>query len=308
MPHNSQAHPDTFGDSRHLLHSQQKASISSAYAFTVRRSYSHARRALQRWFMSACVARCPQFRNRALGAFFIVGLCVGLVIAERVYISKGGSVPKPRILQTQYDVHHKRTLAASLPKIHSSVHSQGNNGEIQSTPLDQPAKNDLEALLRKIAPTKEVLVAVANKGTLWGAPSMLETFLNGVKNSGVSNHLVMALDKETTDWCAAHGFNAYNLDLEIHKVRLSSDTHTHHAYSHTPSSYLAAPHSPAEKGCLWPCRDLASEPGGERKRYCHANGSLHGAMVQVQVVWLHVCVCVCVCVHVCTLTGTRRHR
>lgn len=30
-----------------------------------------------------------------------------------------------------------------------------------------PARNDLEALLRKVAPKKEVLVAVANKNVNW---------------------------------------------------------------------------------------------------------------------------------------------
>ncbi len=44
------------------------------------------------------------------------------------------------------------------------------------------------------------MLAVANKNTLWGG--MLETFTNGFKKAGVSNHLILALDDETKKWCA----------------------------------------------------------------------------------------------------------
>ena len=67
----------------------------------------------------------------------------------------------------------------------------------------------------QVAPKREVLLAVANKNTLWGG--MLETFTNGFKKSGVNNHLILALDDETKKWCEEHGINAYKMDLQVHK-------------------------------------------------------------------------------------------
>lgn len=161
-------------------------------------------------------------RNRALIAFFVVGLCIGLVVAERVYISRGGSVPKPRMLQTDYDKHHK----AGKTQVHLAV-GGADPGAITSRPDDQPARNPLEEKLRKVAPTREVLVAVANKNTMWDG--MLQTFLSGVKRAGVNNHLIIALDQETTTWAEKNGYNAFLHDVQVHKAQ--QGTGDNHAVS-----------------------------------------------------------------------------
>ncbi len=170
-----------------------------------------------------------QVRNRALLSFFVVGLCVGLMVAERVYLSRGGAVPKPRILQTEYDRqqrHHH--LGAGSAAGGARVLTAGDRlgaaaravdpAAILPLPEDQPPRDDLEAQLRVVAPSHEVLVAVANKNT-WQGDGMLLTFLNGVRNAGVKNHLVVAIDHETKDWCDKNGFHAWYLDLQVHKVR-----------------------------------------------------------------------------------------
>lgn len=162
--------------------------------------------------------RCspPQARNTALASVFIVGLCIGLIVSERVYISRGGHVPKPRFLRTHHDSNAKQL--ASIQTVSSVSSTSGKSGSAGSSQFDYTGepRNDLEIYLRSIAPEKEVLVAVANKNVNWDG--MLATFCQGVKDSGIKNHLILALDQETKDWADNLGYHAYIMPLEVHKV------------------------------------------------------------------------------------------
>lgn len=160
-----------------------------------------------------------QARNTVMLSIFVVGLCIGMIIAERVYISRGGRVPKPRFLQTHHDALQKiGTGNGKTVSKGGSITAKGSsNSKLVEYSDSAPPRNDLEELLRKIAPQKEVMVAVANKNVNWDG--MLATFCKGVKDAGVTNHLILALDQETKDWCAQNGYNAYLLKLEVHAVR-----------------------------------------------------------------------------------------
>ncbi|GFH25286.1 glycosyltransferase, partial [Haematococcus lacustris] len=152
-------------------------------------------------------------RNGALLAIFLVGLCIGVVVAERVYIARGGRVPKPRFLRTHHD--SLRSIFPSADHASSGNTAAAESGALPAYSNSLPPRNDLEELLRKIAPKKEVLVAVANKNVNWDG--MLATFTNGIKAAGISNHLIVALDQETKSWADVKGINAYLLNLEVHK-------------------------------------------------------------------------------------------
>eukprot|EP00955_Chlamydomonas_euryale_P001481 16862-Chlamydomonas_euryale.AAC.5 len=56
---------------------------------------------------------------------------------------------------------------------------------------------------------------VSNKNYLWGSPPMLKTFTDGFKRAGVSNHLILALDKDTFNWCEENNINVHLLKLEV---------------------------------------------------------------------------------------------
>jgi hypothetical protein len=150
-------------------------------------------------------------RNKGLYAFFIIGLCGGMVLAEQLYVQRSRS-------------QLERQLTATQTTTGDEIMSKATSTKIDFT---KPARNDLEELLRKVAPQQEVLLAVANKNTLWGG--MLETFTNGFKDTGVKNHLILALDEETKKWCEEHGINAYLLSLEVHKAQ--AGTGDNHAVS-----------------------------------------------------------------------------
>lgn len=155
-------------------------------------------------------------RSKGLVTMFLISLCLGMVVAERLYISRrGGGLMAASTAAAAQLVHlgHRKVSAGS-----------GAPGEYHG-----PPRNDLEELLRKIAPSKEVLVAVSNKNYLWGSPAMLNTFTSGFARAKISNHLVLALDEETKRWCDEHKVNAYLLQLEVHKAQ--ANTGENHAVS-----------------------------------------------------------------------------
>ena len=111
-------------------------------------------------------AAAQQARNYAVASVFLVGLCIGVIISERVYIQKGGHVPKPRFLQTRLDsAQHAITLGraggpakagADAATATAATTAAGATNSLTSYPDSKPPRNDLEAMLRKIAPKKEV--------------------------------------------------------------------------------------------------------------------------------------------------------
>lgn len=68
----------------------------------------------------------------------------------------------------------------------------------------------------QIAPTKEVLVGVSNINPL--REGMLDTFLWSVKQAGVKNYLIVALDQETAADLTARGYNAFYMPIQVGRV------------------------------------------------------------------------------------------
>ncbi|KXZ46748.1 hypothetical protein GPECTOR_41g713 [Gonium pectorale] len=144
-------------------------------------------------------------RYTVLATFFAIGVCLGVIISERVYVQKRALLPQPRQLVSQMAnaMHHVGHHAPAAPR------------------------NELEAYLMKIAPQKELLLAVANKNTMWDG--MLDTFTQGFKRAQVPNHMVLALDRETEKWCQQNGINAFFMNLTIAKSQ--QGTGDNHAVS-----------------------------------------------------------------------------
>mmetsp|Transcript_6937 Transcript_6937/g.11803 ORF Transcript_6937/g.11803 Transcript_6937/m.11803 type:complete len:388 (-) Transcript_6937:991-2154(-) len=165
-------------------------------------------------------------RNIALVTVFVVGLCIGVVLAERVYIQRGGKLPKPKFLMTHHDSLARSTEETGSPSRSNLVTIQAAN-KLSSYSDSSPPRNELERQLRLVAPSKEVMVAVANKNVNWDG--MLATFCAGLKAAGIQNHLIVALDQETKSWADQNGFNAYLMDLAI--VKAQAGTGDNHAVS-----------------------------------------------------------------------------
>jgi hypothetical protein len=48
---------------------------------------------------------------------------------------------------------------------------------------------------------------------------MLDTFLSGVKQAGVTNYLVVALDQETASDLTGRGLNAFYMPIQVREVQ-----------------------------------------------------------------------------------------
>jgi hypothetical protein len=149
-----------------------------------------------------------QSRNQVLAAVFTVGLCLGLIISERLYLSTNTE----DILR-----------GTALP----NKAQQGGNPAVAALIAKSPQMKELKAYLEKIAPTKEVLIGVSNMNPL--REGMLETFLKGIKQAKVSNYVIVALDTETTDALKAKDINVFYMPVEIPKSQ--ADTGSNHAVS-----------------------------------------------------------------------------
>eukprot|EP00882_Tetradesmus_deserticola_P013746 GHRQ01014596.1.p1 GENE.GHRQ01014596.1~~GHRQ01014596.1.p1 ORF type:complete len:291 (+),score=114.92 GHRQ01014596.1:606-1478(+) len=85
----------------------------------------------------------------------------------------------------------------------------------------------LEQYLLRVAPSREVLVGVSNINPL--REGMLETFLKGVQQAGVSNYVVVALDEETERELKFSNVNVLYMPLQISKSQ--AETGDNHAVS-----------------------------------------------------------------------------
>ncbi|KAG1676624.1 hypothetical protein FOA52_008753 [Chlamydomonas sp. UWO 241] len=152
---------------------------------------------------------------------FAIGCFVGFIASDRLAVlnGPGSNAGAPAKFVVAGVVQDRATLAPA-----AAVGGCGEFPEYMGEP-----RNELEAVLRNIAPTKEVLAAVANKNYLWGNPPMMETFTKGFKRAGVSNHLVLALDDETEAYCKTNGINVHKLVLVVHKSQ--EGTGENHAVS-----------------------------------------------------------------------------
>lgn len=189
-------------------------------------------------------------RHQALLAVFVVGLCAGTMISERIYLAanradilsgrrlppaaagltRSSSSSSSRVVGTMMG-GGTSTQRAMVPP-HGAPLSAARVAEAASVAaanarsLDETSKR-LHALLRRVAPGKEVLVAVSNATPL--REGMLDTFLSGLQRAGVTNYVIISLDKETEQALSSRGANAFLLPLTVGGSQ--ADTGDNHAIS-----------------------------------------------------------------------------
>eukprot|EP00878_Enallax_costatus_P031431 GHUV01034376.1.p1 GENE.GHUV01034376.1~~GHUV01034376.1.p1 ORF type:complete len:298 (+),score=65.46 GHUV01034376.1:1192-2085(+) len=158
-------------------------------------------------------------RKEVLLALFIVSMCAGVIISERLYISSNREdILRGTPLPNKPNRSKKQQQRPDLPAALSEATIQ--------YPKDAQML-ELEAYLRKVAPNREVLMGVSNINPL--REGMLDTFLKGVKQAGLTNYLIVALDKETESDLLARNFNAFYMPIQISKSQ--KETGANHAVS-----------------------------------------------------------------------------
>jgi hypothetical protein len=147
---------------------------------------------------------------------FTVGICAGVIISERLYISsnredilRGTALPnKPRSARSAGPLAGNAAAGAT-----SAAQLAGNAAAAAVVYQKDAQMQALEQYLLKVAPNREVLVGVSNVNPL--REGMLETFLQGIKQAGVSNYLVVALDEETERELKFRNINVFHMPMQV---------------------------------------------------------------------------------------------
>lgn len=88
-------------------------------------------------------------------------------------------------------------------------------------------RSDLEEVLMKFAPTKDVMIAISNYNLVpYGE---LPMWLKGVKHAGVTNYLVVAIDDKLNQWCIQNNEQCFYSPVVIPKHH--ENTGDNHAVS-----------------------------------------------------------------------------
>jgi hypothetical protein len=180
--------------------------------------------------------------HAALALVFAVGLALGLVASERLYLAGALSAAVDGLSGTGgAAAATASSLALSLPSdpaacacarsassTPTTARSNHSNWLTPLPPDERLALADLERVLQRVAPTREVLVALSDRNPL--REGMLDTFLRGVVDvAAVQNYLVVALDKETADALRARNRNVFYMPAQIPASQ--RDTGNNHAVS-----------------------------------------------------------------------------
>eukprot|EP01026_Neomeris_dumetosa_P070884 TRINITY_DN711_c0_g1_i6.p1 TRINITY_DN711_c0_g1~~TRINITY_DN711_c0_g1_i6.p1 ORF type:complete len:385 (-),score=39.05 TRINITY_DN711_c0_g1_i6:233-1357(-) len=156
-------------------------------------------------------------RSWLLTFSFLIGMCIGIMVAARLYIS----IHKPSFPIT--------TLSSSSSvQTLSPITSTSNEGfKIQGSNL-QCHDQDLLDILQKVAPDFEVLVAISNYNLVkWGG--MLNVFIETIQRVGIKNYIIVAIDKELYEFLLKKGVNVWYKDVTISESQ--KDTGSNHAVS-----------------------------------------------------------------------------
>jgi hypothetical protein len=149
---------------------------------------------------------------QVLLALFTVGMCVGIIISERLYISSN----REDILRGTALPNKPRSARSAGPLAGNAAAAQLAENAAAAAAVVYPKDAQMQALeqyLLKIAPNREVLVGVSNVNPL--REGMLETFLHGIKQAGVSNYLVVALDEETERELKFRNINVFHMPMQV---------------------------------------------------------------------------------------------
>jgi hypothetical protein len=170
-------------------------------------------------------------RSAAATAAFLLGLCAGLLAAERAYL-RAAEAAAPAAAAAADARGRAATAAAQnsggglLAAVLGRRAGAARPGAAISVPAPTtttdadgaaayagPPRNDLEALLRRVAPSREVMIAVSDSNLL--REGTLGEWLAAAARLLSANWLVVALDAELAATLAARGVANFHRPVEI---------------------------------------------------------------------------------------------
>ncbi|GBF91185.1 glycosyltransferase [Raphidocelis subcapitata] len=177
-------------------------------------------------------------RSGALTTAFLLGVCLGVVVAERLYLASnradilaaaaaaatGPAAASAAAAGAAAPAPSRRDAGAAAA---ARAARAGEAAAVAASVAKDPELRALRAYLDKIAPEGEVLIGVSNKNPM--LEGMLDTWLRGVRGAGVSNYLVVALDEETAAGMKERGANHFLMPMKVSKSQ--ADTGDNHSIS-----------------------------------------------------------------------------
>lgn len=164
-------------------------------------------------------------RSAILSAVFIIGICLGIIVSEKAYIWAQEADTPPEAL----DAVRSRKLERQQQKGSGLL----GGGSTKHTTTDSTKRytgkprNDLERLLRQIAPNGEVMIAISNMNLIH--ETSLTMWLDCVERSHTLNWLVVAIDEGLRDYMLERNLPVYYRPVVIPKHH--ENTGDNHAIS-----------------------------------------------------------------------------
>lgn len=155
-------------------------------------------------------------RTASLSLVLILGICLGIVVSEKLYLrneeAKVTSAALTSLRSQKLEVGGSRRVVATDQK---DVHAGGSSDASPLFTRGTEPRNDLERLLQKVAPDGEVMIVISNMNLI--REDSLRLWLDGAKRIPSKNWLVVAIDEELRDYCQENGISHYYRPVKVRK-------------------------------------------------------------------------------------------
>ncbi|PRW59143.1 Nucleotide-diphospho-sugar transferase family [Chlorella sorokiniana] len=155
-------------------------------------------------------------RSAALTAALLVGVCLGVMVSEKLYLASQEAALEPGAVEA---IRSRKMEVGSGGSAAAAVTTRRSSGK---------PRNALEEILQRVAPQGEVMIAISNYNLI--LESSLVMWLECVQRiPTLKNWLVVAIDEQLRDYCVEHNINHYYRPVVIPDSQ--KDTGSNHAIS-----------------------------------------------------------------------------
>jgi hypothetical protein len=157
--------------------------------------------------------------SAALSTVLILGICLGFVVSEKLYLKHEEAKTTPEQLASlrsrklEFGAAQKTSSSSSLDTTSAATTTTTTAAAAASSTepslfvKGRTPRNDLEKILQRVAPDGEVMIAISNMNLIRSESLVL--WLKGAQRMKSTNWLVVAIDDELRDYCVENKINHY---------------------------------------------------------------------------------------------------
>ena len=163
--------------------------------------------------------------SAVLSTVLILGICLGFVVSEKLYLIHEEAKTTPEALASLRSRklelgagQQTNSLVSALTATTTALSSSSSAAAEQSLFIkNRKPRNDLEKLLQRIAPDGEVMIAISNMNLIRSESLVL--WIQGAQRIPSKNWLVVAIDEELRDYCVQNKINHYFRPVKVRNKR-----------------------------------------------------------------------------------------